>query len=250
MVRPARYPLPDPDRRYGRGHHDDCLKQARRQEARPSGQDHDAGSDELAQKVCKECSDSYGVKAMAYKCNVADFEQTKETVAAIKNDLGNIGILVNNAGITRDGLIATMKEAAFDEVIDTNLKGSFNLIRHVCPLMIRGKYGRIINISSVSGIMGNPGQINYSASKAGVIGLTKTTARELASKGITCNAIAPGFIATDMTKDLAQTNQDILNAIPLKRAGTPEDIAGAVAFLVTADYVTGDVIRVDGGMAI
>ncbi|MBQ6368432.1 MAG: 3-oxoacyl-[Parasporobacterium sp.] len=209
-----------------------------------------AGSDELAQKVCKECSDSYGVKAMAYKCNVADFEQTKETVAAIKNDLGNIGILVNNAGITRDGLIATMKEAAFDEVIDTNLKGSFNLIRHVCPLMIRGKYGRIINISSVSGIMGNPGQINYSASKAGVIGLTKTTARELASKGITCNAIAPGFIATDMTKDLAQTNQDILNAIPLKRAGTPEDIAGAVAFLVTADYVTGDVIRVDGGMAI
>ena len=209
-----------------------------------------AGSDELARKVCEECAGSYGVKAMAYKCNVADYEQTKETVTAIKNDLGNIGILVNNAGITRDGLIATMKETAFDEVIDTNLKGSFNMIRHVCPLMIRGKYGRIINISSVSGIMGNPGQINYSASKAGVIGLTKTTARELASKGITCNAIAPGFIATDMTKDLAQNNQEILSAIPLKRAGTPEDIAGAVAFLVTADYVTGDVIRVDGGMAI
>ena len=209
-----------------------------------------AGSDELALKVCEECTGSYGVKAMAYKCNVADFEQTKETVAAIKNDLGNIGILVNNAGITRDGLIATMKEAAFDEVIDTNLKGAFNMIRHVCPLMIRGKYGRIVNISSVSGIMGNPGQINYSASKAGVIGLTKTTARELASKNITCNAIAPGYIATDMTKDLAQSNQEILAAIPLKRAGTPEDIAGAVAFLVTADYVTGDVIRVDGGMAI
>ena len=209
-----------------------------------------AGSADLAEKICEECAQTYQVKALSYKCNVADYEETKAVAAQIKNDLGNVGILVNNAGITRDGLILTMKESAFDEVIATNLKGAFNMIRHLSGLMVRGRYGRIVNISSVSGLVGNPGQINYSASKAGIIGLTKTTARELASKGITCNAVAPGFITTDMTKELAETNQDIISAIPLGRAGTPEDVAEAVAFLVTADYVTGEVIRVDGGMAI
>ncbi|MBQ9031661.1 MAG: 3-oxoacyl-[Parasporobacterium sp.] len=208
-----------------------------------------AGSTELAEQVCRKCEETYKVKARAYQCNVADFEQTKEVVQKIRADFENIGILVNNAGITRDGLIAMMKESAFDEVIDTNLKGAFNMIRHTCGIFMKGKYGRIVNISSVSGLTGNPGQINYSASKAGIVGLTKSVARELASKNITCNAVAPGFISTDMTKDLAQDNESILSAIPLKRAGRPEDVADAVAFLVCADYITGDVIRVDGGMA-
>ena len=139
-----------------------------------------------------------------------------------------------------------MKESDFDSVLDTNLKGSFNMIRHFSPLFIRGKYGRIINISSVSGLMGNPGQSNYSASKAGLIGLTKSVARELASKNITCNAIAPGFINTDMTSEVIDEN--VLASIPLKHPGTPEDVAGAAAYLACAGYVTGEVLRVDGGI--
>ena len=209
-----------------------------------------AGNENLAQDVCDKCISEYGVNAKAYKCNVAEYDSVKETVAAIKNDLGNVGILINNAGITRDGLIAMMKEPDFDAVIDTNLKGAFNFIRHTSSLFIRGKYGRIVNISSVSGMIGNPGQANYSASKAGVIGLTKAVARELAPKGITCNAVAPGFIGTDMTREITEGNEAIVSAIPLGRVGTPEDVANAVAFLVTADYITGEIIRVDGGMAI
>ena len=208
-----------------------------------------AGNEQLAQEVCEECISEYQVSARAYCCNVADFQAVKETVARIKEDFGNVGILVNNAGITKDGLVAAMKESDFDAVIDTNLKGAFNMIRHISGLMIRGKYGRIINISSVSGLTGNPGQANYSASKAGIVGLTKSVARELAPKGITCNAIAPGFIETDMTRDLTESNKGILEAIPLKRAGKPSDIAEAAGFLAASDYITGEVIRVDGGMA-
>lgn len=206
-----------------------------------------AGNTESAEKVCRECMNDYHVTAKAYKCDVSDFNAVKDLVSCIKADFTNIGILVNNAGITRDGLILTMKEADFDAVIDTNLKGAFNMIRHFSPLFVRGKYGRIINISSVSGLMGNPGQSNYSSSKAGLIGLTKSTARELASKNITCNAIAPGFINTDMTSEL--TDESILAAIPLKHPGTVQDVAQAAVFLASANYITGEVLRVDGGMA-
>lgn len=208
-----------------------------------------AGNEDLARQVCAECVEMYQVKAECFQCNVAVFDEVKETVAKIKEVFGGVSILVNNAGITRDGLVATMKESDFDQVLDTNLKGAFHMIRHTCGLMIRGRYGRIVNISSVSGMMGNPGQGNYSASKAGIIGLTKSVARELAARGITCNAVAPGFIATDMTKELLEKNQQILDTIPLKRPGTPEDVADAVAYLVSADYITGEVLRVDGGMA-
>src|SRR5699024_2433408 len=148
--------------------------------------------------------------------------------------------------------LAAMKQADFDTVIDTNLKGTFHFTRHVTPIMMRARYGRIVNISSVSGLMGNAGQSNYSASKAGVIGLTKATARELAARNVTCNAVAPGFIATDMTKALVEQNSDAIKAsIPLGRVGAPEDVAKAVSFLVGPDstYITGEVLRVDGGMA-
>ena len=192
-----------------------------------------------------------GVNAKAYRCNVADSAAVNETVKAVTNDLGKIDILVNNAGITRDGLMLRMKDEDFDAVLDTNLKGAFNMIRACYSGFIRKKSGRIINISSVSGIMGNAGQANYSASKAGVIGLTKSVARELASRGITCNAVAPGFIQTDMTENLGDNNP-LLNSIPLGRMGKPEDIAAAVAFLASdsAAYITGEVLKVDGGLAI
>ena len=204
---------------------------------------------EKAEAVCEQCRSLYGVKALPYRCNVASLEEVKDTVSRINKDLGNVGILVNNAGITRDGLIMSMKEEDFDAVIDTNLKGAFHFIRQCSLLFIRGRFGRIINMSSVSGLAGNAGQGNYSASKAGLLGLTKSVARELAPKGITCNAVAPGFIETDMTRDLMEKQNDIISAIPLKRAGKPEDVAQAVAFLACSDYITGEVIRVDGGMA-
>jgi 3-oxoacyl-[acyl-carrier protein] reductase len=209
-----------------------------------------AGNSEAAEKVCLECADRYGVSAKAYKCNVADFEETKTVVAEIKKDFGTINILVNNAGINRDGLLAMMKEENFDDVIATNLKGAFNMIRHCCPIFIRNKGGKIINISSIAGIMGNPGQVNYSASKAGLIGLTKSVARELAGKNVTCNAIAPGFIMTDMTKEFDDTNP-LVAGIPLKRMGKPEEVAELAAFLAGsgADYITGEVIKIDGGLA-
>lgn len=209
-----------------------------------------AGSADKAEAVVNEIT-ALGVNAKAYRCNVADSAAVNETVKAVTNDLGKIDILVNNAGITRDGLMLRMKDEDFDAVLDTNLKGAFNMIRACYSGFIRKKSGRIINISSVSGIMGNAGQANYSASKAGVIGLTKSVARELASRGITCNAVAPGFIQTDMTENLGGNNP-LLDSIPLGRMGKPEDIAAAVAFLASdsAAYITGEVLKVDGGLAI
>ncbi len=209
-----------------------------------------AGSADKAEAVVNEIT-ALGVNAKAYRCNVADSAAVNETVKAVTNDLGKIDILVNNAGITRDGLMLRMKDEDFDAVLDTNLKGAFNMIRACYSGFIRKKSGRIINISSVSGIMGNAGQANYSASKAGVIGLTKSVARELASRGITCNAVAPGFIQTDMTENLGDNNP-LLNSIPLGRMGKPEAIAAAVAFLASdsAADITGEVLKVDGGLAI
>lgn len=207
-----------------------------------------AGNKEAAEAVCEKCRTKYGVNARAYQCNVASFEETKAAVTAIKADFGTVHILVNNAGVTKDGLLAMMGESAWDTVLDTNLKGAFNMIRHCTGLFIRAKEGCIINISSVSGLMGNAGQCNYSASKAGLIGLTKSVAKELAPKGIRCNAIAPGFIRTDMTG--TQENNPLLSMIPLGRMGEAEEVAETAAYLATANYVTGETIRVDGGIAI
>lgn len=206
-----------------------------------------SGNAEAADAVCQECRETYGVKAQAYRCNVADFAAVKELVGKVKADFGTVNILVNNAGITKDGLVATMREQDFDVVLSVNLKGTFNLIRHCTGIFLRNRGGRIINIASVTGIMGNAGQANYATSKAGIIGLTKSVARELAPRGITCNAVAPGFIDTDMTKGLQDS--PLAAAIPLGHMGTPEDVAGAVAYLACAGYVTGEVIRVDGGIA-
>ncbi len=201
----------------------------------------------LGEDVARRCREKYGVKAVSYRCDVADFETVRQTCGKIKEDFGGVYLLVNNAGITKDGLVATMSEKDFDKVLDTNLKGAFNMIRHLSPLMIRGREGSIINVTSVSGIMGNAGQANYSASKAGLIGLTKSVARDLAPRGIRCNAVAPGFISTDMTAN--QTENNLLKLIPLGKMGEREDVAQAVAYLAPAKYVTGEVLRVDGGIA-
>lgn len=210
-----------------------------------------AGNEAMALSVCERCAGQYGVKAAAYRCNVADFEAAKETVSRIKSDFGGVDILVNNAGITRDGLIARMKESDFDEVVDVNLKGAFNMIRHCSGIFIRARAGKIINISSVAGLTGNAGQCNYAASKAGLVGLTKSVARELAGRGVTCNAIAPGFIVTDMTAGIDGNNNTLAASIPLGRMGTPQDVAELAAFLAGSgsDYITGEVFRVDGGLA-
>lgn len=205
------------------------------------------GDPDAAQRVCERCREEYGVKAGAYLCDVSDFNAAKEAVAKIKGDFGGVQILVNNAGITRDGLLAMMKEEDFDQVLKVNLKGAFHMIRHCTGLFLRGREGSIVNISSVTGLMGNVGQCNYAASKAGLIGLTKSVARELAPKGIRCNAIAPGFIATDMTR--GQGENPMLAQIPLGRMGAPEEVAQAAAFLAQAAYITGEVLRVDGGIA-
>ncbi len=208
-----------------------------------------AGNEKKAEETCEEAR-QMGVRANAYQCNVADFEAAALTIKTIKNEFGTVNILVNNAGITRDGLILTMKEEAYDSVIDTNLKGTFNMIRHCAPLFVKQRSGKIINISSVAGVMGNAGQTNYAASKAGIIGLTKSVAKELASRNVCCNAIAPGFIETDMTEAIDESNE-LMKYIPLKRMGKPEEVAALVAFLSqdAADYITGEVIRIDGGLA-
>ena len=206
-----------------------------------------SSSVEAGEKVCEKCIQEFGVKAKAYQCDVADFEAVKELAGLIKADFKTAHILVNNAGKTRDGLAVMMKEEDFDRVIAVNLKGAFNTIRHLAGLFIRNREGCIINITSVAGIMGNAGQCNYAASKAGLIGLTKTIAKELAPKGIRCNAVAPGFIATDMTDN--QTENPLLKMIPLGKMGEAEDVAEAVGYLATAKYVTGEVLRVDGGIA-
>ena len=207
-----------------------------------------AGSADKAAETCREI-EKFGVRAEAFQCDVSDFSAAKETVEAVKRNFGTVDILVNNAGITKDGLIMAMKEDAFDSVIDINLKGTFNMIRHCAGIFVRQRGGKIINISSVSGIMGNAGQANYSASKAGLIGLTKSVARELAPRNVCCNAIAPGFISTDMTESIGPENP-LLQAIPLGRVGSAAEVAELAAFLCGADYITGEVIRIDGGMAI
>lgn len=207
----------------------------------------DIGDVSLAENVCSKCKNEYKVDAKAYRCDVSDFDNVKETIGLIKADFGTAHILVNNAGITRDGLCAMMKEDDFDKVISVNLKGAFNMIRHMSGLFIRNREGCIINIASVAGLMGNVGQCNYAASKAGLVGLTKTIAKELAPKGVRCNAIAPGFIATDMTGN--QTDNPLLKMIPLGKMGEANDIADAAGYLATAKYVTGEVLRVDGGIA-
>ena len=199
-----------------------------------------AGNTVKAEETLKEL-EALGVKAKAYQCNVADADAVAAVVKEIVKDFGGIQILVNNAGITKDKLVPMMKAADFDAVIDT--------IKGVYPLFLKQKGGKIINISSVSGLTGNPGQANYSASKAGVVGLTKSVAKELASRGVCCNAIAPGFIATEMTEALE--NDALKEAIPMKRFGEAEEVAKLALFLASeqSDYITGEVIRIDGGLA-
>ncbi|MGX8700766.1 3-oxoacyl-[acyl-carrier-protein] reductase [Caproiciproducens sp.] len=209
-----------------------------------------AGNEAAAQETCALIGQC-GAKAKAYRCDVADDRQTKETVDAILADFGGIDILVNNAGVARDGLILSIKEEDFDTVVDTNLKGAFHMIKHTYRNFMKKRSGRIINITSVSGVIGNAGQANYSSAKAGLIGLTKSTAKELAARNVTCNAIAPGFISTDMTAALPEkTREAAVEAIPLKRMGTPGDVAALAAFLAgdEAGYLTGEVIRMDGGL--
>lgn len=210
------------------------------------------GSRERAETTVAEIK-ALGADGMAYQCNVADTAAAADMVKEVTKIYGHLDILVNNAGITRDNLIMKMSEEDFDAVINANLKGCFNTIKAVSRQMLKQRSGRIINISSVSGILGNAGQANYAASKAGIIGLTKTMARELASRGITVNAVAPGFVDTDMTQVLSDSVKEAATAqIPLGRFGKPEDIANMVAYLASekASYITGQVISVDGGMAI
>lgn len=208
------------------------------------------GNQKAAEAAVAEAA-ALGVKALAYCCDVADFAKTKETVNQIKKDFGSVDILVNNAGIVRDGLLIAMKENDFDDVISTNLKGAFNMTKHVGSLMLRQRSGKIINMASIAGLMGNAGQANYSAAKGGLIALTKTTARELAARGITCNAIAPGFIKTDMTEAMGENVlTEAAKEIPLKRIGRPEEVGALAVFLASSDYITGEVIRIDGGLYI
>ena len=210
-----------------------------------------AGREDAARETVAEL-EALGARAMACRCNVADAEAVDAAVAEVKNTLGPVDILVNNAGITRDQLALRMKPEAFNEVIQVNLNGAFHTIHATYADFMRRRSGRIINITSVSGIMGNPGQANYASAKAGLIGLTKTIAQELAGRGVTCNAVAPGFVATDMT---AAMNEQVLtqavSKVPMKRMAQPEDIAGVVAFLAgdEAAYITGVVIPVDGGLS-
>ncbi|MFD0867553.1 3-ketoacyl-ACP reductase [Chlamydia abortus] len=209
-----------------------------------------AGSEGAAEEVVKEIT-ALGRRSMKIKADVKDSAQVEEMVKQVVEEFGRLDILVNNAGITRDNLIMRMKEDEFDEVIATNLKGVFNCLKAVTRPMMKQRSGRIINISSVVGSLGNPGQVNYAAAKAGVIGMTKTAAKELASRGITVNAIAPGFIVTDMTDQLqGETRDQLLRQIPLARLGQPEEIAKAVRFLASDDaaYMTGQTLHIDGGM--
>lgn len=206
--------------------------------------------DENAENTKKEL-EAFGVRVMAIASNAASFEEAHQTVESVKETLGRIDILVNNAGITKDGLMMRMSEAQWDAVINVNLKSAFNFTHAVVPVMMRQRFGSIINMSSVVGVHGNAGQANYSASKAGMIGLAKSIAAELGSRGIRANAVAPGFIITDMTNKLPEeVKKQWADAIPLKRGGTPEDIANVCLFLGSelSSYVTGQVISVCGGM--
>ncbi len=205
---------------------------------------------EIIEDIINQCS-SFGVRAIAIKANVSNHDEAKDLIKKTVDEFGRIDILVNNAGITRDTLVMRMSEKDFDDVINTNLKGTFNCTKHVINYMIKQRSGSIVNISSVVGLTGNAGQSNYSSSKAGIIGFTKSCAKELGSRGITVNAVAPGFIETDMTDVLKEDlKQKMLDAIPLKRFGKPEDVASVVYFLCSslAKYITGQVINIDGGM--
>lgn len=210
-----------------------------------------SGSEEKAQQTVSEIKKNGG-EAVAVKCDVADFAACEKLAKDVIGRYGRLDILVNNAGITRDGLIMKMSEQDFDSVMDTNLKGTYNMIRHFSRWFLKQKSGRIINIASVSGVIGNAGQANYSASKAGVIGLTRAVARELSGRGICINAVAPGFIDTDMTRQMSEDSKKGIEAmIPMGHMGKPEDVARLVGFLADeAEYITGQVICVDGGMAI
>ena len=209
-----------------------------------------SGNTEAAEAVVKEII-SNGGTAEAYKCSVQDFDAVKEMIDYIIKQHKRIDIIVNNAGITRDNLVLKMSEEDFDCVIDVDLKGAFNISKHVMRYMLKQKSGKILNISSLVGVTGNAGQVNYSAAKAGLIGLTKSLAREMAAKNITVNAVAPGYVDTDMIKELPdKVKEQIFESIPMKRAGKPSDISNAVCFLASeqADYITGQVLEVNGGM--
>lgn len=210
------------------------------------------GSAAKAQETVEKIRQAGG-EAVSAACDVSDYNACGEMITALVKEYGHIDVLVNNAGITRDNLLMKMSEEDFDRVIAVNLKGCFNTIKHLSRQLLKQRSGKIINISSVTGVMGNAGQANYCASKAGVIGLTKSAARELGSRGITVNAVAPGFIETEMTESLPETVKAVLTEqILLKRTGTAEEVAKVVAFLASdaADYITGQVISVDGGMAV
>ena len=205
---------------------------------------HSSLDDETVQEI-----EACGVTCMPVQGDVSDFAFAADMMKKVKKELGSVDILVNNAGITKDMLLMRMTEEQFDSVIQTNLKGTFNMIRHASSIMLKQRSGAIINMSSVVGVMGNVGQANYAASKAGIIGLTKSTAKELAARGVTCNAIAPGFVETDMTAALSEDLQkQMLETIPLKRYGQVDDIAQAAVFLAKNTYITGQVLHVDGGM--
>ena len=206
---------------------------------------------EKALTVAEECR-AFGVKAEIFAADVSKFEECEEMVKAVKDTFGSIDALVNNAGITKDNLMARMKEEDYDAVIAVNQKSVYNMMKFVCPVMMKQKHGSIVNVSSVAGLYGNPGQVNYSASKAAIIGMTKTIAKEYGRKNITCNAVAPGFIHTPMTDVLSEDlKAKMLDAVALRRYGEPEEIASVVSFLVSKDasYVTGQVIEISGGLS-
>lgn len=204
-----------------------------------------------AEKVAEECKE-FGIKAVCFPADVSKYSECEKMVKDIKSEFGSIDVLVNNAGITKDGLLARMSEESYDAVIAVNQKSVFNMTKHVSLVMMKQRSGHIINLASVAGLYGNAGQFNYSASKAAIIGMTKTTAKEFGSRGITCNAVAPGFIKTPMTDKLTDAQRDAMLAqIAMKRYGEVEEIAGVVSFLASSDssYVTGQVIEISGGLS-
>ena len=202
-----------------------------------------------AEETCKEI-EALGRRVKSYVCDVRDEAAVNETVTAVGADLGKVDILVNNAGVTRDGLMVGMKDDDYNMVLDINLKGAFHMIRACYRDFMRKRSGKIINISSIAGLVGNVGQVNYAASKAGLIGMSKSVAKELGSRGVCCNCIAPGFIEPDMTNNITEDNPLLLQ-VPMKRMGSPEDVANAALFLASpeSDYITGETLRVDGGLA-